>query len=367
MAESDWLLPFTARYRYMRVSRETGYETEQLTGFQPGGSITRNINSDTYESASVDYVGRLDIGADLVRIWLDADFVDGTTSSVALGTYLPQVSSWDITGANASCSIDLYGRLLELDEDYFDAPITVPAGTNAVEFVTQVIQDAGLTVQAEPSDYTLSTAWTFGLTSSSDDDSGGEGGSKLQAVNALLDLADFFSASTDPYGNVLLQPYYDPADRPTSHVFQEGANARFLNSATEEKDTSSIANVVITVYETEDATVIGQAIDDDPDSEWSTVNLGRRRCAVYSYSDEVTQEKANAKAQTLLQTSQAVVQKVTLQHIYTDLTTNQAVELQWPTAGISGTYTINSQDIDLGAGCLITSNLRAFQRRTTSS
>ena len=47
---ADWTRPFTATYRFMRVSRSTGYETAQLDGIT-GGTLQVNQDTATFESA----------------------------------------------------------------------------------------------------------------------------------------------------------------------------------------------------------------------------------------------------------------------------------------------------------------------------
>lgn len=360
---ADWSLPFTVTYRFMRVSRADGLETAKLSGFQTGGSITRNIDTDTYDSATVNYAGKLDIGSDLIRIYADVEFIDGTTTSEALGTFLPTITSYDLHGSQASCTVNLDSRLLELSEDSFDSPQTLQAGSNAIAFARQIIENAGLTCLADDSDYTLSTTWTFGLSENSS--SSGEGGSLLQAVNSLCDLAGFSSAYADPYGNICLEKYVEPARRGVLHSFVEGENARFLSEVTQERDTSEVANVIYTIYETEDATIIGEAVDDDPNSEFSTVTLGRRRVAKYSYNDETTQSAADAKALELLATNQSVINRVTIEHTYVPVTCNNAVRFEYPTAGITGDFTIRTQTINLDAGILTKSELRSFERSSS--
>ena len=86
---ADWLREFDASYRFMRVSRATGAEVSELEGFEDGGSISRNLDTDVYESASATCEGGLDVGADLVRVYLDADF-GGEVERVALGTFVPE-------------------------------------------------------------------------------------------------------------------------------------------------------------------------------------------------------------------------------------------------------------------------------------
>lgn len=348
----DWGKPFSASYRFMRVSRSTGNETQLLSQFESGGSITRNNDTTTKESGKASIVGDLDIGADLVRVYLDATEIEGDGSeSVALGTFLPSVSSRDVNAQLATSDVKLYGRLKEVEDADFESPISVASGESPVSKAVEILEGCGLEVDAEESDYKLSSTWTFGTES---DENG-----KLDAVNDLLDVAGFYAATTDPYGKVMLRKYQEPEAVTVAHTFQEGEDARFLSDMTDEKDASDVANVVKCVYSTEDSTVIGIARDEDPDSPYSTVSLGREVYARYDYDDEVTQDEANAKAASLLKESQSVIHRVTLEHILVpSLTVRDAVQIEYPSGGISGKFIIRTQDIDLGAGCLVTAEVK---------
>lgn len=132
MSDDIWLASFRTSYRYARVSRSTGLETGAIECFT-GGSISRNQDTDTYESASLDYVGRLDMGNDFVRIYLDAeDPISGASRTVCLGTFECSTPSRTVSGEVATGIATLYGRLHDLAKDDFDEPYTVPAGANAV-------------------------------------------------------------------------------------------------------------------------------------------------------------------------------------------------------------------------------------------
>lgn len=353
---ADWEEPFTAHYRFMRVSRQTGLETEELSMFEQGGSITRNSDTSTKESGKANITGDFDIGSDLVRIYLDATgMYTGWQESAVLGTFLPSVSSRDVDGPMSSSSVDLDGRLKELDDDDFDGPITIEAGSKPVEEAKKIAEGCGLTVIADDSDYTLSTTWTFGAES---DEKG-----KLDAVNALLDIAGFASADTDEMGNVLMRRYVDPTERPVAHRFVEGPNARFLAQMDDELDTSDVKNVMKAIYSTQDVTVIGIAEDDDPNSRWSTVTLGRRIVGTERYNDEATQEQANAKAKELLANSQSVIHRVTFEHTYIpNVRITDAVSIDFSTGGVSGDFVTRTQKITLGAGCMFKDEVKRSER-----
>ena len=356
---ADWTRPFTATYRFMRVSRSTGYEVEQIEGIK-GGTLQINQDTATFESAVVSTARYFDLGADLVRCYLDAAWDDGTEESVCLGTWLATIPGRSVDGATETCTAYCDGRLQELQDDSFSTPVIVDAGENIVATAQAIAEAAGLTVVSTPSSETLGTAWSFGLQAQGDED----GGSKLDAVNSLLQLAGYGSATTDEMGRVVMRPYVEPEYRSPTWTFEEGVNATFLSKAEEERDSSEVANVVLAIYESDDQTTIGEAVDDDPMSPYSTVNLGRRKVAKYYYYQTATQEAADKTALTLLHTQQSTIRRVKLQHVHAPVRVGDVVSVSWPSANISGSYVVRRQTVDIdSAGCLTESELRAFERR----
>lgn len=357
---TDWTKPFKATYRYMRVSRATGLETERIATLQDGGTITRNSDTDTYESASLTYIDGFNIGNDLLRVYLDAEFYAGGTASECLGTFLPSVPSRTVEASFESGTVSLDGRLQELSDEDFDEALTVEAGSDPVAAAVEIVERCGLEAQADACAYRLSDARTYGL---GDDDK------VLAAVNDLLSVAGFSACSTDPYGRVVMRRYVPPAQRQRVAEFEEGMNATFLKEVTDERDVSGVANVVRAIYSTEEKTIVGLAIDDDPSSEFSTVSIGRRKVARYTYSDlpeggtdEEMQAAADAEAAKLLQTQQSVVHRVTMRHAYMPVECDDVVGFRYGSAGIRGDFAIRKQDIELGSGCLVKEEMREFQR-----
>lgn len=356
MAEVDWSEPFHSEYRYMRVSRSSGAETARLAGFLDGGSIERNAGTQVKEKGSVVHSGPLDLGSDLVRVYLDATgMYTGWSVSVPLGTFLPSTISRDVDGAVSTCKVELTGRLGELAQDQFERPVSVPSGADPVAKAAEIARSAGLDVIADASTYRLSTAWTFGL-----DNEDGE--SKLDAVNDLLEIAGFSSATTDPMGRVLMRRYVPPGEREPVHFFREGRDARFLRPMTDERDASDVANVVVVVYSDQESTVVGTAVDSDPRSPYSTVSMGRRIVARYEYSDVATQQEADAKAAELLRTNRSVIRRVTFTHVYAPLTIGDVVSMDYATGGVRETLSIRTQSVDLAAGCPVKCEGRSYGR-----
>lgn len=74
-------MSFDTTYRIMRVNRTTGLETDMVRTVLTGGTITRNQDTAITEQATLDIEGTALFGTDLLRIWADLDYVDGTTET----------------------------------------------------------------------------------------------------------------------------------------------------------------------------------------------------------------------------------------------------------------------------------------------
>lgn len=350
-----WEKPFKAQYRFMRVKR-TGEEVGEIKGIvDRTGSISRNIDSQTFESATVSFAGEIpSFGSDLIRIYLEADFMDGTKETVALGTFIPNVPSSTKDGKTVTGTINMDGRLKELSSTSFLEPITIAAGQSAVDEARNIAEACGLSVVSDDSDYQLTSAWTLGMRD------GSSTPSKLDDINALLDVAGFSACRTDAMGNVVMRKYTPPSERSAAYSYTEGKNARFLREITDEFDSTNVANVVKVIFSTQDAEVIGIARNDDPNDPYSTVGIGYERVAEYSYDSIVSQDEADAKAKTLLE-SQQIVRKIVLQHVWDGSGCDEMAQVDYPSADVSGMFNARTQDIGLDDGCLVKVELRAYE------
>lgn len=365
MAASDaafWSQPFDAAYRVMVVDRATGDELRRLPSVS-GGSVTRNQDTDTFESATLTIEGPVGESPDLVRIWLDATSqLTGEERSEPLGTFLVSTPKREVSGASERWAADLYGRLRELADDDFDAPYSVAAGSSAVDVAAGIARGCGLEVVADPSDYRTTAEWVFGTGSSGGDSPD----TKLKVINRLLDLAGFSAAWTDPMGRVRMTRYVDPAARPIAWEYREGAGCAVTRDLTDELDRLAVANVVHVDYVTQGESVRGTAVDDDPNSEWSTVSVGRRIVKRYEYQDlpaaTSAQAAANAKALELLRGDRSPIRRLTLTSAYRPAAVADAVRVALPTAGVTRDGAIRTQDIDLAPMCPMRMEVRAIGR-----
>lgn len=368
---ADWTKPFRARYEWWRVDRRsyrksdyiyddyynTGDEVERIESIL-SATLQLNDSTDTFETGIARCVGPLDVGADLIRCHLVAEWDDGTSEDVVLGTFNVSVPSRDVCGPRAECSAVLDGRLIELKEDYLEQPYVVPKSNNPIAYTNALALLRGITFANSSTEFggwTESTR-TYGLGVSEDS-------SVLAVFNDLVtNVSGARAAKTDGYGRIRYQWPIDYGADPVWE-FREGANATFLTDAVDEFDVSGVCNAVAAVFEDEDGTVVGLAEDTDPASPWSIASYGRRKVAVYTYQYGATQAQANAKAAQLLEENRSVLHRVTIRHTWCPARVGDIVSLEYPSTGISGTFAIRAQTIDVGSGgCLTTSELRRFER-----
>lgn len=360
------------RYRFAVVSRSTGLEIDPDVPVMHGGTITRNDDTRIKESAEVSLATEYDFGPNFLRVFLDAEWDDGTEVEVPLGTFIPVVPSRSISNRISTYSVRLYGRLQELMDDSFPAPVTVPAGTNAVGYAASVCRGAGLEVVSDSSEYVTTNVRAYGIGAKQNNSEVGT--TKLDCVNDLLSLAGFRAAMTDEMGRVLLRRYRDPSEMPTAWSFVEGPNAKFVGEFEEERDYTSAANHVIVRYGSlDDGTgkvIVGEAWDTDPASDLSTVSRGRTITSAYTYQDlpvgktdaEMT-SYANARARTLLLTAQSIIKRETFTHVYAPVNINQVISVDFPSGGVVDRFQVRTQTLRLVGGCPIECEARKFKRR----
>lgn len=349
----DWGERFSASYRLVRVGRSGGDELGEVPGFLGTGSIMRDAGSETYETAELDLASAPDLGSDLVRVYLDATFESGREASVALATLVPAAPSREADGPCESCTVAADGRLSELASDRFSAPVSYPAGMDPVLAAADLCAAAGVGTSHVASGRALSTPWVFGMD---------ESGTRLDAVNALLDLAGYRPARTDPMGRVVMAPPPDLSAAPSWELV-EGPTSRFLSDVTDSVDDSEAANVVIVTCETDSGTVVGEAVDDDPSSRLSVPSLGYRRVARYDLQDSMSKYEADLRAREILGRSRAARRDVRVSHVHCPALPCDLVALSYPTSGVDGTFEVTAQSVELGsAGCLTESTLTRWER-----
>ena len=331
-------------FRYVVVDRTTWGEVREVTDIT-GGSISRKYLSSLKEGASLNYSNTaqlLGIGNDYLRIYLDAD--DGNESeSVALGTFMVSTPKQSVSDLGTSGTATAYSLLQIAQDEGLDGTLTIPAGTNLVQYAAQLLTDRGLQVNiADNPTETAANDTVF------DTDN-----NILDVVIWCTQTSGFGTPLLDGYGTVVLQRYSDPSGRQPVRVYTDASKVMFP-TYTHELDTFDYPNKVIAVCSTPDSVLIGTAVNSDPSHPYSTVSRGRVVTRKYDVDNITTQTEADEKAASLL-ASVSEVEAFEVSHLYDGSNLQDVI-------GIldRGNACIVNQDIKLEIGCPVTDRARRF-------
>ena len=126
------------------------------------------------------------------------------------------------------------------------------------------------------------------------------------------------------------------------------------------RDASGVANVVLAVCPDEGGGGLVGRAEDASGGEWSVASVGRRIVHKETVDGVVTRTAADARAAELLRTSQAVVRRLTVRHVYAPVAVGDSVDVSYGDA--SGRFAVRAQRLTLAHGCLTESELRAYER-----
>lgn len=282
----------------------------------------------------------------MLQPWYKATFADGSVESWPYGVYIPTTPGKAYSDEAIESDVDLYDKLLILDQDAFENAYSVPAGTIVTEHITTIIQDAtGVPgfVAIEPSTETVTSdlVWEPGT-------------SKLTVISDLLNSINYFALWVDWYGVFRSRPYDSPSDRPESWDFRDDREAIYLPKFTSEDDTFDTPNKFIVVGQSDGTTpaLIGVATNENPDSPFSYQQRGRWIAQKEQGTDATSQAVIDAIAARRLVdvTSHSAVYK--LSHAVVPLDLNQLVSFRRDAAGVATKGTIQSMTIKTVPGSL---------------
>ena len=178
--------------------------------------------------------------------------------------------------------VEVYDTSLILLEDKFDTRYRIPAGTNYVEAVTQIINEAGIwKVNILPVVGDIKADKEFEI-----------GTSRLEAVNELLKEINYTSVWVDEVGYFTSKPYVLPTFRTVEYEYRNNDMSIILpDTSIEEMDLFSVPNkwvVVATNPETDP--LVSRYTNDNAGSPTSTVNR-KRNIVDYREIDDILDQK----------------------------------------------------------------------------
>ena len=354
MAGPDWGRRSVDRFRFVRVTWPGLAEAGELDGIT-GGPVTDSLGDSVKSSGSLDYAADPGVGNDLVRVYCDSSWDDGTMVTTALGTYLWCTPEGSLRPGRRSGTADLYSTLKVLEDWGERAPYSLAAGSNAVGVAKAICEACGLPVSATPSGVTLSTphAWDAGT-------------SRLEIVNWLLDFAGYGSAGVDGYGTVVMEPYADPSSKAPAATLADDGDGCFEAEVGLSRDDWDTPNVVVVTCESSERTVSAFAVDQSGtrysvDSRCREVTRTETLGDIDSGStDNEVEAACLAKAELLLATGRQSVEKARVRHYYKPFSIGDAVEFRYTSAGYSQKMGVWSREVSLTPGMACSTLLRRF-------
>lgn len=318
------------------------------------GSVEQNLNRQIRGGGSigVKFVGKPDIdwGSNRVQV---LRYVIGQAEPLSLGIYLIEapVLGYNDEDEVVETTVTLLDKLAILAQDEVIETYGVPGGTNIVDAVLTLVASATNTpVSVQASDKTMPQCKTWP-----------PGTPKLEIVNDLLEMVNYFAMSVDKNGVFTAAPYVRPEDRGVSETFTYGVAAAHKPSWASEQDWFAIPNqVVLRTRGTEGEeglTAVWQ--NTDPRSPYSIPSRGR----VISLTEDVDaadQETLDALAARRGSDVSGKVTNLEVEHAVKDLWPNDLVRLTTPV--YDGIATVTKWSINLEVGGQMSATWREVRR-----
>ncbi len=344
-------------YIYRRVTWPGLVEAEDY-GMFTGGRLTHSALSQLRSQGTLDFSGSaMPDEHDLVRVYYQMEDERGEAGTFALGTYFCSIGSPDYDGPMVSGSVDLESTLRLAVKGKYGRYYTVKAGTNAVAHADGIFKRLGLRTNEPRCDYVLPRDVVY-----EPDDRW------LTIANDLLAMAGFASAYPDAYGVIQMVPYVEPQARTPVRVFNDGSDSIMLPRVSRSDNADDIPNAVYLTYETEEESLWAVCRNTDPNSRASIPYRGYEVPLV----DQVTElagatkeerlEALKSKAKTKLVDNSSSIEYVEWGHAWVPLLPNDAVGIDYLTAGLNWRGAITEQEIEVGGHCAVTGKARRFIR-----
>lgn len=285
----------------------------------------------------------------MLQPWYTAK-TDGGEVTWPRGVFIPAAPVQAHTDGGSTASVELYDKLLILDQDKVQQTYTVPAGANIVDAVRWLIASAGQPRMAiEDSTQTTRSAMVWEA-----------GTSKLAIVNDLLDSINYFALWCDGYGVYQGRPYQAPADRPVERVFVDDDESIYAPEFTHDLDLFSVPNKVIEIGrgDGETAALTSTATNEDPASPYSFQRRGRWIVHVDQDVEAANQATLDGIARRRLAELTQTASVVAFEHAHVPLELNDVLRFQRRDRGLDVTATVQSFSVPTAPGELMKTRIR---------
>jgi hypothetical protein len=242
--------------------------------------ITREIPLYVPETTEINYL------QDRIQPFMQVQMKDGNWIEFPLGVFILSTPTRRDEVSGVYREIEAYDGLVVLNEDKFTSRYFISGGKKYTDAVEDILDSAGIRkYNIQESSKTIASAGIeFKI-----------GTSKLEAVNFLLSALNYTPLWVDAVGYYTASVYVSPADRAVDYGYYDDELSVTYNGMEEELDLYNIPNSwVVTQSNPEKTPLVAKKTNADPESQTSTVNVGRNIVDFREVDDIADQTTLNA-------------------------------------------------------------------------
>lgn len=302
---------------------------------------------------------------DWLRVRVRVLYVDdGAPNTV--GTFIPAVPTGPRLGAaGGEMEVQLYDKLLILDDDRLPTTFSLAAGEVVTDVVRALVEDTGealINIAASAETTSTTSVWDAGT-------------SRLQIINDLLRSIGYFPLRTSREGIFTATPNTPYEQRPLSpwELVDSRYTGIYMDGYRDTQDLFSIPNRWVGVARTDGDVppLTSEAVNLDPASRFSYPSRGRWITRVSTDVEASSQAALDAIVQRNLTDATSATRIFEVQHAWTPLDLEDLVLLQDfrdPRRPVDSICRVTQQRHDLTVpGALTTSTLREITDRTVTT
>lgn len=208
--------------------------------------------------------------------------IDGRYIWYPLGIFLLESPSRQAKTGYITRSIEAYDLSIILRDDCFTDNYSIPKGTSYTNAIIQILADAGIiNYYITPSTLVTPAAVEFEI-----------GTSRLTAINQLAKAINYNELYVDVTGCFRIEAYIPYEERKADGSYSTDESSVILPGGSESIDLFNVPNVIVRYRENAETDYIrAEAINDDPNSQLSTIRRGRHIvdvAPVYDIADQAT-------------------------------------------------------------------------------
>lgn len=340
---ADWTSSMQQTFEYYVVDPDSWKDVSKIENVK-SCTISRDSEAETLGSATIDVTESL--GECYVRVYL-ITIQNGVREKHPLGTFLVQTPSSSFDGKIRDVSMDAYTPLLELKESPPPIGYSLLKEQNIMSIAYQLIREHARAPVVEAD---CSTALHNDFVANLDD-------TWLSFLTDLISNARY-AFSLDELGRILFAPNQDTASLNPVWTYDDGNSSILYPDISMDHDLYGIPNVVEVVYSRGSSSYFARAVNDDSNSQISTVNRGRE--IIYRVNDpdmigDPTNNQIDDYAEQLLRELSTIEYTVSYTHGYCPVRLGDCVRLNYERAGIVDVKAkVISQSIKCEPGCPVT-------------